>query len=94
MRDWEEYKKQSLLRLADAQKFREPARGSPKPESACLRKHCLEVAPVLLPTVKLCPDMGEASSIVSNLETLQASSSHTENGKEELDRTPPNTTAN
>lgn len=39
-----------------------------------------------------CPDMGEASSIVSNLETLPTSSSHTK-GKEELDTTPPNTTA-
>lgn len=39
-----------------------------------------------------CPDMGEASSIVSNLETLPTSSSHRK-GKEELDTTPPNTTA-
>lgn len=36
--------------------------------------------------------MGEASSIVSNLETLPTSSSHRK-GKEELDTTPPNTTA-
>lgn len=40
----------------------------------------------------LCPDMGEASSIVSNLETLPTSSSHRK-GKEELDTTSPNTTA-
>lgn len=93
VREREEYKKQSLLRLADAQEIREPPRGSPEPESACLRKHCLEVALVLLPTVLThCPDMGEASSIVSNLETLPTSSSHTK-GKEELDTTPPNTTA-
>lgn len=33
MRDLEEYKKQSLLRLADAQEIREPPGGSHVPES-------------------------------------------------------------
>lgn len=42
----------------------------------------------------LCPDMREASNIVSNLETLQTSFLRTEKGKKELDMTPPNTTAN
>lgn len=48
-RDLEEYKRQSLLRLADAREIREPPRGPHVPESACLRKHCGEVALVLLP---------------------------------------------
>lgn len=42
----------------------------------------------------LCPDMWDASNIVSNLETLQISFLRTEKGKKELDMTPPNTTAN
>lgn len=80
VREREEYKKQSLLRLADAQEIREPPQGSPEPESACLRKHLLRGSSgsASYCSNSLCPDMGEASSIVSNLETLPTSSSHTE----------------
>lgn len=70
MRDLEEYKKQSLLRLADAQEIREPPGGSHVPESVLektLRRGSSGSASYLVTPCRVLPCEGEAPDILSNL---------------------------